>query len=197
MIKFSYTETLGKVVEQATLMGVEALTPPLLKYCLLIAEADPRAARLARAPDACAPQVADCMDWAQQYIANQEYPDLRAAFNNLWLDCATQHAKFFQPTGEFYRVLAQTLKRSLPGSTFVAHPRAEDQVKHDTNSCFVAPIIGKNAREQEYNAFLLGMHVGNYTTHYDTEFTLVAYFDHMNVEFSRFVYDYRKSHINC
>lgn len=197
MIKFSHTETLGKVVEQATLMGVEALTPPLLKYCLLIAEADPRAARLARAPDACAPQVVDCMDWAQQYIADQEYPDLRAAFNNLWLDCATQHAKFFQPTGEFYRVLAQTLKRSLPGSTFVAHPRAEDQVKHDTNSCFVAPIIGKNAREQEYNAFLLGMHVGNYTTHYDTEFTLVAYFDHMNVEFSRFVYDYRKSHINC
>lgn len=197
MIKFSHTETLGKVVEQATLMGVEALTPPLLKYCLLIAEADPRAARLARAPDACAPQVVDCMDWAQQYIANQEYPDLRAAFNNLWLDCATQHAKFFQPTGEFYRVLAQTLKRSLPGSTFVAHPRAEDQVKHDTNSCFVAPIVGKNAREQEYNAFLLGMHVGNYTTHYDTEFTLVAYFDHMNVELSRFVYDYRKSHINC
>lgn len=197
MIKFSHTETLGKVVEQATLMGVEALTPPLLKYCLLIAEADPRAARLARAPDACAPQVVDCMDWAQQYIADQEYPDLRAAFNNLWLDCATQHAKFFQPTGEFYRVLAQTLKRSLPGSTFVAHPRAEDQVKHDTNSCFVAPIIGKNAREQEYNAFLLGMHVGNYTTHYDTEFTLVAYFDHMNVELSRFVYDYRKSHINC
>lgn len=196
MIKFSYTETLGKVVEQATLMGVEALTPPLLKYCLLIAEADPRAARLARAPDACAPQVVDCMDWAQQYIADQEYPDLRAAFNNLWLDCATQHAKFFQPTGEFYRVLAQTLKRSLPGSTFVAHPRAEDQVKHDTNSCFVAPIVGKNAREQEYNAFLLGMHVGNYTTHYDTEFTLVAYFDHMNVELSRFVYDYRKSHIN-
>lgn len=197
MIKFSHTETLGKVVEQATLMGVEALTPPLLKYCLLIAEADPRAARLARAPDACAPQVVDCMDWAQQYIADQEYPDLRAAFNNLWLDCATQHAKFFQPTGEFYRVLAQTLKRSLPGSTFVAHPRAEDQVKHDTNICFVAPIVGKNAREQEYNAFLLGMHVGNYTTHYDTEFTLVAYFDHMNVEFSRFVYDYRKSHINC
>lgn len=197
MIKFSHTETLGKVVEQATLMGVEALTPPLLKYCLLIAEADPRAARLARAPDACAPQVVDCMDWAQQYIANQEYPDLRAAFNNLWLDCATQHAKFFQPTGEFYRVLAQTLKHSLPGSTFVAHPRAEDQVKHDTNSCFVAPIVGKNAREQEYNAFLLGMHVGNYTTHYDTEFTLVAYFDHMNVELSRFVYDYRKSHINC
>lgn len=197
MIKFSHTETLGKVVEQATLMGVEALTPPLLKYCLLIAEADPRAARLARAPDACAPQVVDCMDWAQQYIANQEYPDLRAAFNNLWLDCATQHAKFFQPTGEFYRVLAQTLKHSLPGSTFVAHPRAEDQVKHDTNSCFVAPIVGKNARGQEYNAFLLGMHVGNYTTHYDTEFTLVAYFDHMNIEFSRFVYDYRKSHINC
>lgn len=197
MIKFSHTETLGKVVEQATLMGVEALTPPLLKYCLLIAEADPRAARLARAPDACAPQVVDCMDWAQQYIADQEYPDLRAAFNNLWLDCATQHAKFFQPTGEFYHVLAQTLKHSLPGSTFVAHPRAEDQVKHDTNSCFVAPIVGKNAREQEYNAFLLGMHVGNYTTHYDTEFTLVAYFDHMNVEFSRFVYDYRKSHINC
>lgn len=197
MIKFSHTETLGKVVEQTTLMGVEALTPPLLKYCLLIAEADPRAARLARAPDACAPQVVDCMDWAQQYIADQEYPDLRAAFNNLWLDCATQHAKFFQPTGEFYRVLAQTLKRSLPGSTFVAHPRAEDQVKHDTNSCFVAPIVGKNAREQEYNAFLLGMHVGNYTTHYDTEFTLVAYFDHMNVELSRFVYDYHKSHINC
>ena len=137
------------------------------------------------------------MDWAQQYIADQEYPDLRAAFNNLWLDCATQHAKFFQPTGEFYRVLAQTLKRSLPGSTFVAQPRAEDQVKHDTNSCFVAPIVGKNARGQEYNAFLLSMHVGNYTTHYDTEFTLVAYFDHMNVEFSRFVYDYRKSHINC
>lgn len=197
MIKFSHTETLGKVVEQATLMGVEALTPPLLKYCLLIAEADPRAARLARAPDACAPQVVDCMDWAQQYIANQEYPDLRAAFNNLWLDCATQHAKFFQPTGEFYRVLAQTLKHSLPGSTFVARPRAEDQVKHDTNSCFVAPIVGKNAREQEYNAFLLSMHVGNYTTHYDTEFTLVAYFDHMDVELSRFVYDYRKSHINC